>query len=160
MTFEISTLDDVLKVAGVGTILHEGDAGGSQYWICYSIPTLPGPSTVWIVSHGEMGGPSHHVTSAVIATAPNRVPGCPELPSTMQPVALSNGVKLGDDVSAVLRALGPPQLQRERSISYSYEGKADGEGKCDGGYDQANWLSIESQSRTVQSVHAGQVTSC
>src|SRR3954471_8081205 len=33
--FETTTLGAVREAVGVGTIQHQGDAGGSLYWLCY-----------------------------------------------------------------------------------------------------------------------------
>ena len=143
-------------------MLHAGDAGGSRYWLCYTTPTASKPSNVWIVSHGEMGGPSHDVTSVVIAESPDvpSQPDCPVLPPAMLPISLSNGLRLGDRVDEVRRVLGSPQMQRDQWLIYSYEGRIESSGNCVGGFDQLNWLFIDSRSQTVRSLQAGQVTSC
>jgi hypothetical protein len=40
IAFELTTLDEVQKSAGIGAIKHMGDAGGSEDWLCYTV-TLP-----------------------------------------------------------------------------------------------------------------------
>jgi hypothetical protein len=46
---------------GEGTIQHQGDAGGSIYWLCYR----RAQHRLWVVSGGEIGGPDHLVTEIV-----------------------------------------------------------------------------------------------
>ena len=40
--FGKTTLSEALKQINLGKIQHEGDAGDSAYWLCYSIRTLEG----------------------------------------------------------------------------------------------------------------------
>jgi hypothetical protein len=162
VVFEKTTLSDVSIAAGGGAISHDGDAAASEYWLCYTIPSKPVSSTLWVTSNGEMGGPSHEVTSVAIATTPGAesTPECPALPRTMLPVYLSNGLKLGDSVSVLNRVLGEPQRRKRGWREYTFEGKSKDFGVCDGGFDQANWLYVEAPAGAIRSLHAGQVTSC
>src|SRR6188472_1803930 len=59
--FEETPLGAVRKAVGEGTIQHQGDAGGSIYWLCYR----RAQHRLWVVSHGEMGGRDHLVTEIV-----------------------------------------------------------------------------------------------
>src|SRR3954453_1569769 len=52
--FEETPLGAVRKAVGEGTIQHQGDAGGSIYWLCYRRAQL----RLWVVSSGETGGPA------------------------------------------------------------------------------------------------------
>ena len=59
--FEETRLGAVREAVGKGTIQHQGDAGASIYWLCYR----RAQHRLWVVSHGEMGGPDHLVTEIV-----------------------------------------------------------------------------------------------
>ena len=59
--FEETPLGAVREAVGEGTIQHQGDAGGSIYWLCYR----RAQHRLWVVSSGEMGGPDHLVTEIV-----------------------------------------------------------------------------------------------
>src|SRR6185436_7659890 len=59
--FEETPLGAVREAVGEGTIQHQGDAGGSIYWLCYR----RAQHRLWVVSHGEMGGRDHRVTEIV-----------------------------------------------------------------------------------------------
>src|ERR1700733_13105696 len=59
--FEETPLGAVRKAVGDGTIQHQGDAGGSIYWLCYR----RAQHRIWVVSGGEIGGPDHRVTEIV-----------------------------------------------------------------------------------------------
>jgi hypothetical protein len=161
VAFEKTTLAEVIKASGTGLIKHAGDAGGSQYWLCYTVPSSS-PSTLWVISHGEMGGSDHVVTSlAWMARTDDASPAeCPSLASQMLPISLSNGLKLGDSADVVTRILGAPQEKRDGWVSFAYEGKVEDGGQCSGGLDLGNWLIIDTTTDTIQSLHAGQVTSC
>jgi hypothetical protein len=161
VAFEKTSLADVIKATGAGLIRHAGDAGGSQYWLCYTVPSKS-PSTLWVISHGEMGGPDHFVTSlAWMAKTDGASPAeCPSLASQVLPISLSNGLKLGDSADVVTRILGAPQAKRNGWVSFSYVGKVEDDGRCNGGFDLGNWLIIDTTNGTIQSIHAGQVTSC
>src|SRR3954462_13249252 len=59
--FEETPLGAVCEAVGEGTIQHQGDAGGSIYWLCYR----RAQHRLWVMSSGEMGGPDHRVTEIV-----------------------------------------------------------------------------------------------
>jgi hypothetical protein len=59
--FEETPLAAVREAVGEGIIQHQGDAGGSIYWLCYG----RAQHRLWVVSSGEMGGPDHRVTEIV-----------------------------------------------------------------------------------------------
>ena len=88
--FEETTLWAISGTAGLGTMHHQGDAGKSIYWLCYTMQGGAQTQRIWIVAHGEMGGPDHAVT---MVTAQELTPtvrptiDCPALPSTLQPLS-------------------------------------------------------------------------
>jgi hypothetical protein len=57
---EETPLDAVREAVGEGTIQHQGDAGGSIYWLCYR----HAQHRLWL-SSGDIGGPNHLVTELV-----------------------------------------------------------------------------------------------
>lgn len=81
--FEQTTLGDIVSLVGAGAIAHQGDAGESLYWICYTIPEAQQSGRVWILADGEMGGPEHHITGLSAALLPQATPtaDCPALRS-------------------------------------------------------------------------------
>jgi hypothetical protein len=157
--FEKTTLGNVRSAAAVGQVEHAGDAGESNYWLCY---TLAGkkPARVWISSHGEMGGPEHAITgiTATELESAEAVPGCPSLPSNMQPVSLSAAVWLGTLEATLQEAVGPPSHREGEWLSYDFQGKSPG--KCQDGFDVLNWMTLKTKNRAVEAIYVGQVTSC
>lgn len=117
--FDKTTLGKALGKIKVGNISHEGDAGESVYWLCYSLTGPEGPERMWLLSHGEMGGPAH-VISGVVAQVSSAAPAadCPELPPSLRPVRLDDKTWLGTPISAVLKKHGKPSLQREPWTHY------------------------------------------
>jgi hypothetical protein len=160
VTFETTTLSDVKKAASAGAIAHTGDAGGSIYWLCYTTPHRDAVDRVWIISHGEMGGPEGRVT----AFAGSRIDhgkataDCPLLPVKMQPGSLDVNVWLGASDAELQRHLGPPSHNGGAWKAYNFQTKVPGD--CEGGYDMLNWLFVKSARGQVTSIYAGEVTSC
>ncbi|MFZ1626056.1 MAG: hypothetical protein WAU48_14910 [Gammaproteobacteria bacterium] len=159
VTFEESTLDQVKNAALAGHIEHKGDAGESTYWLCYTNQTKNGTERIWIIAHGEMGGPDHAIgrVSAEPTAASGGTNDCPALPAKMQPVSLDNGLWLNTPETAVNK-LGKPSNKSGAWRSYEHQGKVPGE--CEGGFDVLNWLQLKTSKGRVVTLHAGQVTSC
>lgn len=153
---EKTRLDAIAEAAG-GTIRHQGDAAGSTYWLCYTLPH----QRMWIRSNGEMGGPGHAV-SQVDARAINQKSsdtGCPALPRKLQPMSLHGGIGIGSTAQAVSRALGKPSHIAGAWQSFNYAGKVPGQ--CPpNGFDLTNWVLVKIAHGRVVEIKAGQVTSC
>jgi hypothetical protein len=158
--FEQTTLDDVRRAASAGKISLQGDDGESIFWLCYTNLNSSQVERIWVISHGEMGGSTHSVTSISAQLLPGgkSTSDCPALPANMQPLALDNHLWLNSPESDVLK-LGAPSDQKEPWRSYNYEGKVPGD--CEGGgFDLLNWLLMKVGKGRVTTLHAGQVTSC
>ena len=109
--FEGTTLDEVSKAANGGIIQHQGDAGTSMYWLCYTSPDKRAPQKLWIMSDGEMGGREHGVTEVITVPMPlNTEPTtvCPALPANMQAVSIDQAIKLGMKRANLIKMLGKP----------------------------------------------------
>jgi hypothetical protein len=158
---EETTLATVQKAIGHGTIEHQGDAGDSVYWLCYTIGDTKQNERIWVISHGEMGGSDHAVTGITAQfIAPTKAPdACPALPAAMRPLSFDSKVWLGQSETAALSALGKPSHTDNSWWSYAYRGLVPG--KCEpDGYDILNWLAFEIRQGRIVMIHAGQVTSC
>lgn len=158
--FEKTTLDEVRRAAAAGEIAHRGDAGESAYWLCYTTAGITQNERVWLVSHGEMGGSVHYITNISAELVPNGITtDCPALPNRLLPLSLDNGLWLGAPAGAVPAKLGAPSHKKGAWQSYGYQGKVPG--KCEGGrFDLLAWLLLHFQSSRINSIQAGQVTSC
>jgi hypothetical protein len=123
--FEETTLGAVREAVGAGTIQHQGDAGGSIYWLCYR----RAQHRLWLVS-GEIGGPDHLVIEIVeelTDKAAETSTDCAILPEKFAPLVLDGDLHLGMSRSEVVTALGPPSKSQAAQMVYSHEGKlADG----------------------------------
>jgi hypothetical protein len=159
--FERTTLDDVRRAASAGEIAHQGDAGDSAYWLCYTNSGETQAERIWIVAHGEMGGAEHHVTniSAELLPGGGATADCPALPNNLKPLSLDNSLWLGASEGAALAKQGPSSYQKGAWRSYDFQGKTPG--KCEGGgFDLTAWLLLHFQNGRVNSLRVGQVTSC
>lgn len=159
--FERTTLDDVRRAASVGEIAHRGDAGESTYWLCYTNLAPTEPARIWIVAHGEMGGPEHYVTniSAELLPKGNATADCPALPNNLKPLSLDNRLWLGASEGIALAKFGAPSYKKDAWRSYDFQGKVPG--KCEGsGFDLVAWLLLHFKNGRINSLQVGQVTSC
>jgi len=156
--FEKTTLREIVTSVGKGVVDHQGDAGESEYWLCYSRPQEG--QRIWIVSSGEMGGPDHLVTGFVAEELPaaTGTTDCPALPATAS-VALSDHKGwLGMSALDVRNRFGMPSHESGAWRAFNFEEKL--KGICNGIGDRSNWLWLKQSDGRVQVIMAGQVTSC
>jgi hypothetical protein len=159
--FERTTLNDVRSAASVGEIAHQGEAGESIYWLCYTNLSATQVERIWIIADGEMGGPEHYVTSISAEILPDAsVSGdCPELPNKLKPLSLDQHLWLGASESGATAKLGTPSYRKGTWKSYDFEGKVPG--NCSGGHlDLLAWLFLHFENGHADSLQVGQVTSC
>jgi hypothetical protein len=158
--FEKTTLDEVRHAASIGDIAHRGDAGESTYWLCYTNVALTRVERIWIIA-SEMGGSKHHVShiSAELVPEEGATRDCPALPDKMKPLSLESGLWLNASESNARKRLGRPSYKKGPWQSFDYQSKIPG--NCEGGgFDFLNWVLLRFDGGRVNTVHAGQVTSC
>jgi hypothetical protein len=159
--FEKTTLDGVRRAVSVGDIAHQGDAGESIYWLCYTNVNPTRVERIWIISHGEMGGRAHLVTNISAELLPNgsATTDCPALPERMKPLTLDSHLWLDASATDARTRFGASSYHKEPWRSFNYQGKVGG--NCEGqGFDVMNWLLLRFDKDRVNSLHVGQVTSC
>jgi hypothetical protein len=149
--FEETPLGAVRKAVGVGTIQHQGDAGGSIYWLCYR----RAQHRLWVVSHGEMGGRDHRVTEIVEELTEKDTDtsaDCAVIPEKFAPLVFDGKLHLGMSRSEVVKALGPPSKSEAAQMVYSHAGKlADG-------FDETAWLILRFREEKLVSMRGGKTT--
>lgn len=124
--FEETTLSHVCRDTETGAIAHQGDAGNSIHWLCYTVPRSGSAERLWIVA-SEMGGADHTITEMIAtqvasdAAAPTA--GCPALPSRFRILSLDRGVWLGISRQQLIRTLGKPSRTRGDWPVFHYRGK-------------------------------------
>jgi hypothetical protein len=158
--FEEATLDDVVQGASLGQIAHQGEAGASMYWVCFTKVDNPQAERIWILSDGEMGGPRHQVTGIIAKRIPNGTPtaACPALPNKLKPLSLDQDLWLGASQETVASKLGMFSFQQGAWRSYEYQGRVPG--KCEDGFDFSSSLLLHFQHGRADSLRVAQVTSC
>jgi hypothetical protein len=159
--FEKTTLAEVRRAAAVGGIAHQGDAGESVYWLCYTNTGVKPAERVWIMAHGEMGGPEHYVTDISAERLPNAsaTGDCPALPKNLEPVILDNGLWIGSSQRRATSKLGAPSFSGNSWRSYDFEAQVPG--NCEGGsFDREASLWLHFRNGLVNRLRAGQTTSC
>jgi hypothetical protein len=121
---ERTTLVDIQKVAGVGSIRHRGDAGESESWLCYTSSLDGKVAHIWL-SSGELGGPERAVGSVVVEAAYgiHATVDCPELPKRLAPISLGVAVRFDMRLNRLKSQLGEPSQQKGDWWLYSYSGK-------------------------------------
>lgn len=122
IVFDKTTLGEAIKQIKAGKIQHKGDAGESEYWACYSRRSSEIWEQIWLLSHGEMGGPEH-VVGGVAARISSKKPStsCPELPANLSQVQLDNGLWLGATTDEIKKKHRKPSLQQKQWLHYESE---------------------------------------
>lgn len=161
LRFEETTLAQVQQVVGVNSgIAHQGDAGESIYWLCYTIPGEHAGQRLWLIADGEMGGQEHDITELMVQGVSGAVPtsDCPALPSRFQPARFDN--------SPVW-----PGMSREKVVLNTGGGNQNGNwlflssekwvpsGTCEEAA-QENSMYIHTVFGRVDIVDTGQITAC
>jgi hypothetical protein len=148
--FEDTTLAEIRNFLGAGSINHSGDAGSSQYWLCYSLKG----QRVWFISDGEMGGSDHVLTQVhVISTGEKNVKNksCPPLPPEVKPIQFDFGW-IGTTKESLINSLGQPSGVDGNALIYFYHGKdADG--------DVLGYVEVKFKNNKIISIYASHVTS-
>lgn len=148
--FEKTTLGAVRKAVGVGTIQHQGDAGGSIYWLCYR----RAQHRVW-VSSGEIGGPDHLVTEIVEELSEKGTEtstDCATISEKFVPLVFDGKLQLGMSRSEVITALGPPSKSEAAQLVYSHAGK------LANGFDETAWFILRFREDKLVSMRGGKTT--
>src|SRR6516165_2117879 len=144
-------LGAVREAVGEGTIQHQGDAGGSIYWLCYR----RAQHRLWVVSSGEMGGPDHLVTEIVEEHTEKDTEtstDCAIIPEKFAPLVFDGKLHLGMSRLEVVTALGPPSKSEAAQMVYSHDGKlADG-------FDETAWLILRFREEKLVSMRGGKTT--
>ncbi len=159
-TFESTTLREVQKAASAGVEGHSGEGGERIYWLCYTAPRRGAVDKIWIISHGEMGGPEGRITAFAASRLANPTTSsdCPALPASMLPVSIDVYVWLGSSDAELGKHLGAPSHAEGSWKIYNFQTKVPGD--CIGGYDMGNFLFTNTVGGYITSLYAGQVTSC
>jgi hypothetical protein len=156
--FESTTLDEIRKFLGTGSIDHSGDAGSSQYWLCYSLPG----QRVWFISHGEMGGSTHVLTQVrVISTDPKKVENksCPTLPPEVKPIQFDFGW-IGTTKESLIDSLGQPSGIDGNALIYYYQGKKTATySGVHADWDVLGYVKVIFENNKIISIYASHITS-
>src|ERR1700742_407896 len=148
--FEKTRLGAVREAVGEGTIQHQGDAGGSIYWLCYR----RAQHRLWVVS-GEIGGPDHLVTEIVEELTEKDTEtstDCAIIPEKFAPLVFDGKLHLGMSRSEVVKALGPPSKSDAAQMVYSHAGK------LANGFDETAWLILRFREEKLVSMRGGKTT--
>lgn len=149
--FEETRLGAVREAVGEGTVQHQGDAAGSNYWLCYQREQ----HRLWVVSHGEMGGPGHLVTEIVEELTGKDAAvstDCAVIPEKFSPVVFDGKLHLGMSRREIVTALGPASKSDAAQIVYSHEGK------LANGFDETAWLILRFRDDKLVSMRGGKTT--
>jgi len=113
-------LTDVSRVIGSGTIVQQGDAGGSLSYLCYTLEGGGTDERLWLTS-SELGG-GEYIDGLTIVTIKTAIgtDKCPVIDLSAWPVTLDNGVMIGMDQDQIIQKLGEPSKRVGRFMAYSY----------------------------------------
>ena len=145
-TLEKTTFAEVQKRFG-GQVTRQGEAGNALSWLCYDLPQQH--LRVWLTSdelhgHREIGG-----ITIWSAASPANSAGCP-VPTGPQSAEL-DGIRLGQDGTAVQARLGAPGMVKADWLGYLHVAK-------DGKYDEQDYLVLKTENGHVSHLQAGRMT--
>lgn len=150
--FEETRLDTVRKAVGEGSIRHQGDAAGSMNWLCYRRAR----HRLWVVSHGEMGGPDQVVTEVVAEITETDDAGastdCAIIPEKFSHVVLDGKLHLGMSRREAIAALGSPSKAEAARMVYFHAGK------IANGFDETAWLQVGFREDKIVFMRGGKTT--
>lgn len=154
--FEETTLEDVRRQIGVGSIVHRGDAGDSLSWLCYTIPDGKQSVRLWMTS-GELQGNKYvgGITAEVSAAGTQPVASCPLLPAGFRQIALDQSLWIGAPDAHVRAVFGKPSHEAQGWRMFDYA-KPINQGQCE----QQSWLWTKSKAGRVVLIDAGLSSSC
>jgi hypothetical protein len=152
--FERTTLLDIVRALGIGTIRHRGDASESEYWLCFTAISRGTSQRIWI-SSGEIGGDGHFVESVIVTAISDKdtPSACPQLPAGFRRLSLSNAPWVGAREGDLQKLLGRPSLERDDWRFYSYNGKLP-----QGDFDESALLGVQVKNGTVITLVASKIT--
>jgi hypothetical protein len=153
--FEKTTLVEIRNAIGYGVIDHAGDAGESQYWLCYSLKG----QRIWLISNGEMGGSNHMLTRVAAVSTASTTGSCPPMPAFLQPVSFLFG-RIGASKKSLLDVLGAPSGISNDKLIYQYAGKKPQQYK--GGmeeFDVTAHIEVKIENDRITSLDASHITS-
>ena len=122
--FEETTLSEILKAVGVGTIQYNRDDGVGQYWLCYSLPH----QRVWFISNELMSGSEYELTQVqAVSIKPTSIvnASCPQIPPRFQTISMNFGW-IGSSQETLVKVLGQPSGKNDGHFQYLYEGNESG----------------------------------
>lgn len=161
---EKTELKEVIKKAGIGTVQRRGNAGDSEYWVCFTLPSTVSAQRLWLAS-GEMGGQEHsiYLVYAEARSGKYEKSGfCPELPDEMKPISINKSIWLGSTTAELTKAFGRPSRVNGSWWEFSYEGRVSYENrknKVDHFYDLSDFLVVKVINGKVVTLFASKISS-
>jgi hypothetical protein len=159
---EETTLSDVRRKAGVGTIAQRGQDGTRVSYLCFTDDVSPLKARLWLIS-SVMGGSDLAVVelnAIAIGNDDKSTGACPRLPKHLRPVMLDRGIWLGTSEESLKKRLGEPSIRQEGWIAFNFFGKLPGpyHGKIVN-WDAISVLSVELSAGRVAALRANRMTS-
>lgn len=159
--FEKTTLADIVDAVGGGEISHQGDAGESIYYLCYTLTDAHVRGRIWIIASGEMGGPEHRadLIDARVDNSASPIADCPALSIKFGKVSFDRKISLGMQDTLAVKNLGPTFTKQKNWVHYEYQGTIPNACAPDAA-DIINYMSFQTTGGILRRIVAGQTTSC
>jgi hypothetical protein len=113
--FEGTTLNDVRRDAGVGTIAQHGQGGTRVSYLCFTDDVSPLKTRLWLIS-SVMGGSDLSVVelnAIALGNGDKSTDRCPQLPKRLRPVMLDRGVWIGTSEESLKKRFGEPSIRQQ-----------------------------------------------
>lgn len=125
LEFGRSTLQDVVRSAGVGSIERQGDGGSGIRYVCLTDDIGETKTRLWFVS-SVVGGPDMAITelnSVALGPGDKANNACPRLPSSLRPARLDRSVWIGTSERSLNAILGAPSIRHEGWTWFTFIGQ-------------------------------------
>lgn len=153
VVLEKTSLLDIQKKTG-GLIRHQGDAGGSLYFLCYNSKYNTIPIQVWFFS-GELGGEGHLIHGLYVqkgAYFTNLASSCTSIKENSISLKIDDEFWIDQNMDVVNKKIGSHSSAEDGWNFYTHTSNEDNE------YQKATILGLELHNQRVKSLYLGQTT--
>jgi len=161
--FEATQLDDIANRISRQLMQHEGDAGESVYWLCYTFTEKTQKERLWFISDGEMGGANHLVTGVIairLSPTATKTTECRAPSMPVDKIAFDNGLWLGQSKQELRSKLGAEPQANRGWWSYRYSGTTPVQsGGRTTTFDVTSQLDVELRDSRIAAIRASQIYS-
>jgi hypothetical protein len=156
VAFETTRLADVRDRLGAGVIRHQGDAGSSVDWLCYTLMHDGRAERLWLTS-GELNRSAGIVDGASLLPAANADEAGTACPAIDAAASVDGKIHVGMAVSELIQVMGRPEAESDGWRVYAYDQPVKVAGRAEL-FDRQGRLYVHVQAGLVTGLHMSRTT--